>query len=163
MNGRAKGSRNGSVQKRSAVWAGSYTVEAAVVMPLILFVLAALLICAFYVHDSGVFQSMVCETVSAGCNFITEAERKDAVEQQRAFVRESRFLGSRGIFAQASCGKAKVSAVCSAEYPVPGFAAKYLYGSSLQIRKQWEGQMTEPAKVIWLIRGAKRITDGGVK
>ena len=47
--------------KKRAFWKGSYTVEAALVFPIILFVLAALLILAFYVHDRGILQGLAKE------------------------------------------------------------------------------------------------------
>lgn len=62
--------------KKRAFWKGSYTVEAALVFPIILFVLAALLILAFYVHDCGILQGFACETAVAGSNYITENERE---------------------------------------------------------------------------------------
>ena len=66
--------------KKRAFWKGSYTVEAALVFPIILFVLAALLILAFYVHDCGILQGLACETAVAGSNYITENERKAGTE-----------------------------------------------------------------------------------
>ena len=69
--------------KKRAFWKGSYTVEAALVFPIILFVLAALLILAFYVHDCGILQGFACETAVAGSNYITENERKAAANQVR--------------------------------------------------------------------------------
>ena len=81
--------------KKRAFWKGSYTVEAALVFPIILFVLAALLILAFYVHDRGILQGLACETAVAGGNYITENERKAAANQVRNQAGPERLMGSR--------------------------------------------------------------------
>lgn len=146
-----------------SAWQGSYTVEAAAVIPLVFLVLAALLICAFYVHDSGVFQSMACEAGAVGSNFITEKERQKAVKEMRAQAKVSRFLGSRGISAAVSAGEQAVDASYQASYPVPGIVMRYLNRNRLSIRKSWHTDILDPAKTIWLVRGVKQLIDGGTK
>ena len=142
-----------------SAWQGSYTVEAAAVIPLVFLVLAALLICAFYVHDSGVFQSMACEAGAVGSNFITAKERQKAVKEMRAQAKSSRFLGSRGISAAVSAGERAVDA----SYPVPGIVMRYLNRNRLSIRKSWHTDIPDPAKTIWLVRGVKQLINGGTK
>lgn len=144
-------------------WEGSYTVEAAMVFPIVLFVLAALIICAFYVHDRAVSQSIVCEMASAGSNFITEAERQEAMDAVKKQATASRFLGSRNLSLRSSSGKTEANAALSAEYPVPGMVMKYFAGGSLAIQKKWSSKTPDPAKAIWIMRGLKRLIDGGIK
>ena len=47
-------------------WKGSYTVEAAVILPLTALILAAVILAAFYIHDRSCMQGMACEIASAG-------------------------------------------------------------------------------------------------
>ena len=115
--------------KKQAFWKGSYTVEAALVFPIILFVLAALLILAFYVHDRGILQGLACETAVAGSNYITENERKAAANQVRNQAGPERLMGSRSSQGQVAFGSSEVYARYTAVCPVPGMVMRYLSGS----------------------------------
>lgn len=138
---------------------GSYTVEAAAVMPLTFLVLGALLLCAFFVHDRAVVQSMVCEAAAAGGNFATEKERSEAVAAAVHAVSEQRFLGSRGVELYTDMGQNQVKAGGSAAFPVPGMFASFLSGGVLSISCEWENRVVDPAEVIRKIRGAELVIE----
>lgn len=138
-------------------WKGSYTVEAAAILPITLFVLAALILCSFYVHDRVVFQSIACEIVAAGSNCYTEKEQKTVIGDLKKDVKEKRFLGSRHISSNVSSGKKEINASFSASYPMPGMAVQYFSGGVLKIKKGWSGKKEDPAEMIRIIRGAEKI------
>lgn len=140
---------------------GSYTVEAAVVVSLTIFVLTALIFCTFYIHDRAVLQSVVCETALAGSGFASEADRKEAMTDAAARIRQGRFLGSRGLEGKAAAGENEVTAEWSASYPVPGFAARYLSGGILNIHSSWTSRILDPADTIRKIKGAGELLTGG--
>ena len=140
--------------KKRAFWKGSYTVEAALVFPIILFVLAALLILAFYVHDRGILQGLACETAVAGSNYITENERKAAAEQVRNQAGPERLMGSRSSQGHVAFGS---SEVC----PVPGMVMRYLSGNQLKIAKSWQVHTLNPSDWIRKKRGIIHSRDGG--
>lgn len=142
---------------------GSYTVEAAVVMSLTVFVLASLILCTFYIHDRAVLQCMVCETAAAGSGFATDAERKEAAKTAAARIRAARFLGSRRLDGNAATGENEVTVVWNAEYPVPGFAAPYLSGNTIKVSKSWTSRILDPADTIRKIKGAGELLTGGDK
>ena len=137
---------------------GSYTVEAAIVVTVTIFVLASLLICTFYVHDRAVMQGLVCEAASAGSSFITEEERKEAIQGV-----EERFLGSRGLDGSAASGSKSVTVSWKAGYPVPGFAAAYLSRGELDYKRSWTCKILNPADLIRKIKGAGELLTGGDK
>lgn len=140
---------------------GSFTVEASIVVSMTILVLASLILCTFYIHDRAVFQSMVCEAVSAGSNFATESERSAAVSEAADRVRAERFLGSRDVSGSAEAGDKQVTASWNASYPVPGFAVRYLAEDSWGIRKSWTCRVLDPADVIRKIKGAGELLTGG--
>ena len=142
---------------------GSYTVEAAIVVTVTMFVLASLLIGTFYVHDRAVMQGLVCEAASAGSNFATEEERKTAMQEVVKRINEGRFLGSRGLNGNAASGSKNVTASWNAEYPVPGFAGRYLAQGSLDIKRSWTCKIPNPADTIRKIKGAGELLTGGDK
>lgn len=140
---------------------GSYTVEAAVVVSITVFALAALLIGAFYVHDRSVLQSQTCEAALAGSIFATEKERSKAAEKIKNTVTKDRLLGSGGLEGYAATGNRECKAAWSASYPVPGFAVKYFAGDQLAITASWTCKILNPADTIRKIRGASELLTGG--
>lgn len=140
---------------------GSYTVEAAVVVSLTFLVLASLMIGAFYLHDRVVLQGFVCEMAAAGSNFMTEAERKEAMGEVKKRLNANRFLGSRGLSGNAAAGKKEAAASWQAVYPVPGFAVKYISGNLIDIRQNWTCKIPDPADTIRKVRGIGDLLTGG--
>lgn len=140
--------------------------EAALVLPIVLFVLAAFLVLAFYVHDRGILQSLACETAVTGSNYITADERKAAAEQIRNQAVSTRFMGSRSSQGHAAFGSSEVYAQYTAVYPVPGIAVRYFSGGQLKIAKSWQVSMVSPSDWIRKQRGVRygntmRSRDGG--
>lgn len=145
---------------RESSFRGSCTVEAAVVVSVTMFVLAALLIGAFYVHDRSVLQSQTCEAAVAGSIFCTEKERSEAAGKVKKTVTAGRLLGSRAVNGYAAAGSRESKAAWSAVYPVPGFAAKYLAANQLDISVKWTCKIVDPADIIRKIRGASELLMG---
>lgn len=140
---------------------GSYTVEAAVVVSLTFLVLASLIIGTFYLHDRVVLQGFVCEMAAAGSNFMTEAERKAAMEEVKRRLSANRFLGSKNLSGNAAAGKKEVTASWQSVYPVPGFAAKYISGNLIKIHQKWMCKIPDPADTIRKVRGIGELLTGG--
>jgi hypothetical protein len=146
---------------------GSYTVEAAIIVSLTIFVLASLIISAFYLHDRCVLQGAACEAASAGSIFATSEERSEAAAKVKNQVTASRLLGSKKLDGYATVGSKESKAAWSSSYPIPGFAAKYLMGNQLSISASWTCQILNPSKLIRKIRGVSDLVsdllNGGSK
>lgn len=140
---------------------GSYTVEGALVFSMTFFVLAALLIVTFYVHDRAVIQAVTCEAASVGTNFLTSKERSVAAAKVKKQFGQSRLLGSRNLSGNAAVGNKESTAIWKAVYPVPGMVMKYLSRNKLQIQAQWNGKIQTPSDTVQKIRGAGSFLIGG--
>lgn len=140
----------------------SYTVEASFLMSITLFVLAALMICTFYLHDKAVMQAVVCEIASAGSNMATEEEQKQVTSELKNALTQKRLMGSRNLSGQVGTGK-KVSANWSGNYPVPGLAMEYFTNNNLPIQVSWSSEKLRPADMIRKIRGVKKLISGGTE
>ena len=140
---------------------GSYTVEASIIVTVTILVLAALILCTFYIHDRATMQGIVCEAAAAGSNFAEEKDRVQAAQTVTERLDAGRFLGSQNVSGNAASGKREVTAQGSAQYPIPGFAANYLSGGSLDIRKSWTSRILDPANAIRKIKGAGELLTGG--
>lgn len=139
---------------------GSYTVEAALVVSITFYVLTALLLCTFYVHDRAVIQSSVCETAAAGSSFCTSKERKSAMDQAKKLLSQSRLLGSTSLKGSISPGGKEAAASWSAVYPFPGFVMNYIAAGKVNIQKSWSSRVLDAAETIRKIRGAGELLMG---
>jgi hypothetical protein len=142
-------------------WKGSYTVEAAIIVSITVFVLGALIISSFYLHDRAVLQGAACEAAAVGSIFATEEERSEAAASVRESVTVSRLLGSRNLSGYATTGTSQSISSWSADYPIPGFAARYLMGNQLHISTSWTCKILDPADTIRKIRGVASLLNGG--
>ena len=144
---------------KSGGFTGSYTVEAAMVVPVVFFVLAALMIGAFYIHDRAVCQSIVCEIAARGSSFMTEAERKKDMKEAESQIRGERFLGSRELKGNSAMGSREVHVSWQGHYPVPGMVMKYLSGGSLSYQAKWDSRIVDPADTVRKIQGIGSLTE----
>lgn len=142
-------------------WRGSYTVEAALVVSIVLFVLSGCLFAAFYIHDRAVLQGSVCEMAATGSNVSVQSGRQQAVNAVRSKMTDRRLLGSRNRTGAAFADDKTVQASWNAVYSVPGFVTKYFAGSRLNISQSWKTKILDPADLIWKIRGIGELVFGG--
>lgn len=77
---------------KSSVWQGSYTVEAAFIMPLVILVIAALIYMAMYMHDKNRIKAVLDKTSIEGSLMIKHETDKESssIEYQN--------IDNRGIF-----------------------------------------------------------------
>ena len=141
-------------------WKGSYTVEAAVILPLTVLILAAIILAAFYIHDRSTMHGIVCEIASSGSNSITQEQRTKRMEELRSRVKQQRFLGSRNLSVSASGGDTEIHAAIGGSYPIPGITARFFTKGTFSIQYSWKMKSAEPAKTIWQIRGVAGILGG---
>ena len=147
---------------REPAWTrGSFTVEASLVLSLTIFVLGALLLAGFYVHDRAVLQGWACEITAAGENEYGAGRRAQTVSRLEKNAASERLLGSRSLSKQVSVSEESASGNFSAVYPVPGFAAAYLCGGRLSLSAGWSFAHIHAGKEIWRIRGIGKLLDGG--
>ena len=129
------------------------------VVPVVFFVLAALMIGAFYIHDRAVCQSIVCEIAARGSSFMTEAERKKAMKEAESQIRGERFLGSQELGGNSAMGSREVHVSWQGRYPVPGMVMQYFSGGSLSYQAKWDSRIVDPADTVRKIRGIGSLMD----
>lgn len=152
---------NMSENQKAGIYRASYTVEAAILMAIIVTVLAALMITAFYLHDCAVLQAESCEIVSAGSNAVTEKEQQKVTAELKKMITKDRLLGSQNISGQVNTGKNGVSAAWEGKYPVPGIVGKFILHGTLPVKASWNSEKIKPADTIRKFRGVKKLLSGG--
>ena len=108
---------------------GTYTVEAALVMSLIVFILAALLYLAFVLHDCAVLKGYLCETAACAAHVGTEKE-EEAGRTCLNRMTSKRFLGSRAISSSLQAGEDTITVSGSASYSLPGVVSPFFGGKT---------------------------------
>ena len=151
--------KNDTGRRIRFVVSGSFTVEAALLMTILIPVLTALIYAAFYIHDSAVLQGIVCELAVAGSNLSQEKNRAGELEKKKNALLSSRFTGTRGAEISIEAGNNSVSASGSGEFRFPGMIMNFFGGSIKRLSKSWSREILQPADLIRKIRGLEYMVD----
>lgn len=145
---------------KKTVWMrGSFTVEASLLMTIILPVLVALIYTGFYIHDSAILQGAACEVAAMGSNLAMEEDRESILYRKMEELKTGRLLGTREVAASLSISKTRVSVSYSGNFYVPGMIGRLLSGNSLRIEKSWSRKLYHPADEIRKIRGLQKMAE----
>lgn len=141
-------------EQRSVVRRGSFTIETACVMPLILFVLMGSLYLNFYVHNRGWLTSAAYEAALTGS---MEAVKENGKVYENALVK-GRELGNTGFFGaenltmQVNTGS-KVSVIYDLDTVVPFAGVKW------HIRAEGTSKVIAPVTRIRKLKAAAEIVN----
>lgn len=141
-------------EQRSVVRRGSFTIETACVMPLILFVLMGSLYLNFYVHNRGWLTSAAYEAALTGS---MEAVKENGKVYENALVK-GRELGNTGFFGaenltmQVNTGS-KVSVIYNLDTVVPFAGVKW------HLRAEGTSKVIAPVTRIRKLKAAAEIVN----
>lgn len=138
---------------------GSFTVEAALLMTLIIPVLTALLYGSFYLHDCAVMQGAACELAAVGSTLRTKPDREALMEQKRKKLLQGRLLGTRDSSMTLAVSESEVKVSCSGNFYVPGLVGRLLGEDLGRIEKSWTRKLQDPAGTIRKVRGLRAMLD----
>ena len=132
---------------------GSYTIEASLLMGIILSVLVAII---FYLHDRSFIQGAAHESACA-YSLHADSDKKDAGIAKRLI--SGRLLGSKNVTATISDGKKNVSVYYKGTFPIPKMAADFWGSRKLSMESKVMLTIERPPALIQKIRGAAKIVD----
>lgn len=125
---------------------GSFTIEAAVIVPLILFIFSMLMYILFYYHDKNVLLGTAHETVAIG------SSRQEADEEDLETYFSSRIQGKLLLFTWVSSDvqieEEEVTIVCSARK------------KTMALEVECEAVKTAPEEYIRNVRNLEKIGEG---
>lgn len=147
------------VQNVKLTVSGSFTVEAALLMTIMIPVLTALIYGTFYVHDNGVMQGIACELAAMGSNLAWEKDRTGELEKRKKALISSRFTDTRQATVSVSAGKDRVTVSGSGEFYFPGLVMRLFAGSTRKIFKGWSRELLRPAEKIRKVRGLEYVAE----
>ena len=130
---------------------GSFTIEAALLMPLILMVLMGLLYLDFFVHNRAWLTAAACEASLSGS---MEAVYQDGQAQTVAEIRGEElgnvgFFGAENLRCHVNAGKKKVSVTYEAD-TIAGFG-----GFKWTLKTEGSSKVIQPVKWIRRLKAAK--------
>ena len=159
MSSRKKsGEKNGEKkgEKKGGRLGASFTVEASLLMGIILFVLVSLIYEGFYLHDSAAAQAAVCELAAAASNHWPEKDGEAALMRLRGDLEKNGWTAAEARSLSLSAGRDAVSASFTGSVRVPG-AAPFLGEGDLSITKSRSRSILKPADLIRRGRGIKAL------
>ena len=137
---------------------GYFTIEATLLMMIILPVMTGLIIAGFFVHDRARFQAAACETAARGSCLVIDRQQ-NAIVGRAASALRSGSMWAGNAYSSASASEDNVSASFGGDFHFPGFSSQYLPGNGLTCNGNWERTIYHPAKLIRKVRGVKALID----
>ncbi len=145
--------------KRKRMAKGSFTVEAALLMTVLLPVIVSLIYTAFFLHDRTLLQGAACEVAAMGSNLSEEKDIDQILEKIKNQVMSARLLGTKDKAATVNRSKDRIEVSYQGTFSIPGLIAKLSGRDSLKINRSWQRELYNPADIIRKIRGLKYMMD----
>ncbi len=132
---------------------GSYTIEASLLMGVILPVLVGIIYMGFFLHDKSFTQAAAYE--AAVYASLHADDKKTDVNDMANRLIKGRLLGTGGVICQSSAGEREVKVSCRGNFTVPGMIRQLL--GQQQISSEVVLSVERPSKRIQRIRGVIKI------
>lgn len=137
---------------------GSYTVEAAFLMIIILPLFAGIIYLGFYLHNSAVMKNAAYElAVLEGIQCGEEGEK--IVEERKQAITSGGFLGLEDVQAEINRGKKKISVKLYGTFQVPGLVMRFFCKNWMEIHGETELTAVYPGKTITRIHLLKKMVE----
>ena len=134
---------------------GSYTVEASLLMGMILSVLVSVIYIGFWYHDKSFLQSAAYETACAAILHGEETGWK--TEQAARTLVDGRMLGTREVENQCQNGKKTVTVSFRGNFRIPGMILAFFQNEKMDIKETCTMTVERPSKKIQKIRGLAKV------
>lgn len=137
---------------------GSYTVEAALIMSILIPLLSAIIYLGFYVHNKAVLQEAACRIVSAGSLNQAEGKASQVMEEIKQDILECRLIGMSGAQGEVTEGST-LSASFRGSFYVPGLVMRFFCGNRMEITVNKSMKNVQPVKILQKIRSIEKLLD----
>ena len=138
--------------------AAVFTVEAALLMALILPVLLSLIYLGFLDHDRGVLQGAACEAASLADNSAPDKARADKLRTLTEEIGKDAILVSRSLESSFSLSKDFVQVSYTGSMKVPGLLPRLFGRETLPTGRTFSRKLFSPTPAIRKIRGMRYLS-----
>lgn len=140
---------------------GSYTIEAALLMTVLVPLLAGIVYLGFYLHNDALLQNAAYEVVVHGSLHRGEKEAAEKVEQKKEEILKGRLLGMKNIQASVDMTDKKITVEMKGTFYVPGMIMGILERNQVEISAESEMDLVNPSKTIIRLHTLKKLLKGG--
>ena len=138
---------------------GSFTVEASLIMTILLPVLAAILYLGFCDHDRGILMGAACEITATADNMLWKKNPGNGLDRKASSLAKQHLLCARNVKTQVSVSEDHVRVSYSGSFSLPGILPRLFGKGVLSVDQQRDRVLLHPTDVIRTIRGLEYMTD----
>ena len=140
-------------REKSGRMRASFTVEAALLMTLLLPVIVSIIYASFFLHDRALMQGAACELTAMGSTLAEETDREGRLTDLEKKLVTARLLGTEYVKSSFFAGKDRIFAEYQGTFRIPGLILSLFTGGSLEIKRSWSREVFHPADTIRMVRG----------
>ncbi|SDG35957.1 TadE/TadG family type IV pilus assembly protein [Marvinbryantia formatexigens] len=141
--------------QKNHVLSGSYTIEASLLMGILLPLLVGIIYMGFFLHDRSFLQCAAHET-AACASLHADDNSLDAQTAAQKLI-AGRTLGTHDISASASEGTRQIAVTYKGTFSFPGLTLPFFGQSASVIRSGVTLSLERPSRRIQKIRGASKV------
>lgn len=142
-------------------WKGSYTVEAALLMTVILPLLAGIIYMSFYLHNVAAMQNAAYELAALASLQDDEEKRRQVAEERKREIISQAFLGIEQIQVEVELGKEKVSARLYGIFHVPGMIMRFFCENQMELCADAVLTVSAPERTVMRLQRIKKLAEEG--
>ena len=136
---------------------GSYTVEAALLMTVILPLLFGIIYLGFYLHNGAMMQNAAYEL--AVLESLQGEEEEDFAEERKQALTGQAFFGLKNVQAEVKKGKKHITASLEGTFYIPGLVMRFWCQNRLKLSADAKLAVCEPGKTIARIHMLKKLIE----
>lgn len=145
----------GRLKEKKMKQKGSYTVEAALLMGIILSVLVSIIYIGFWYHDKSFLQSAAYEAACAAS--LHKDDDTYQIGEAAQTLTKGRMLGTGGLQVQTQDGKEKASVEYHGNFRIPGMITAFFSKEKLEMKESCSLSTERPSEKIQKIRGICKV------
>ena len=138
---------------------GSYTVEAALLMTVLIPVLMGIIYLGFYLHNSALLKNAAYETAVYGSLCHSQKESKKLVEKKKEEAVKGRLLGMQAVSGNVEIEDKKISVVYSGQMKLPGFTGSFFGGHTLALQGEASLSLLKPGKTVLRLHSLNKVVE----
>jgi hypothetical protein len=138
---------------------GSYTIEAALLMTIVIPVLTGILYLGFYLHNCALLKCAAYETAVYASLYGEKEECRELVERRSRELISGRLLGTRGVSGNTLVEEDRVTVQYKGQMQLPGLVMRYTSGSVLEIKGSASLALLKPGSTVVRLRSLEKIAE----
>lgn len=139
---------------------GSYTIEAALIMSILIPLLTAVIYLGFYVHNKAVLEAAACRIVSLGCMEASEEKACSRMENAKGQVLSENIIGITNLQGEISADGTCCRAAFYGDFYVPGLIMRFFSQNRIEVKAVRELKIVHPVETIRKVRSIEKLLEG---